>query len=82
MIKDLVKTKKYKKQSLFVIFDCGPEFKKRYGVMGLTSLLFKHTKYFDDENEAIKYFDKLMDKFDQYTKPIGEYDERSELTCK
>lgn len=36
-LKELKKTAWYKVQKRFVAYDCGPVFKCRYGVMGLTA---------------------------------------------
>lgn len=78
-IKRIHLTKKYKKQRYFVLFDCGPHFVKRYGVMGLTTKLFKYTKYFDDEQDAVKYYFEIMIKFKDYKEVTSEWESRSYL---
>ena len=72
-------TKEYKKQRYFVLFDCGPHFAKRYGVMGLTNKLFKYTKYCKYEQNDVKYYFKIMSKFKGYKEIASEWRSRGYL---
>lgn len=78
-IKRIHLTKEYKRQKHFILFDCGPHFVKRYGVMGLTTKLFKYTKYFNNEQNAVKYYFKIMNKFKNYKETTSEWRSRSDL---
>ena len=78
-IKKIRLTRGYKRQKHFVLFDCGPCFTKRYMVMGLTTKLFKYTKYFDSQQCAIEYYFKMMSKFKNYKETIGEWKSRGDL---
>lgn len=78
-IKKVRLTKEYKRQKCFVLFDCGPYFVKRYGVMGLTTKLFKYTKYFKNEQNAVKYYFKIMGKFKNYKEIASEWESRGYL---
>lgn len=54
-LKELKKTAWYKAQKRFVAYDCGPVFKCRYGVMGLTAEAFKLSRWFRRESKAAAY---------------------------
>lgn len=58
-ISEYEKTNRYRTQKRFQIFRL-PQF-KQFGVIGLDDRLFKFTRYFKKESEAVEYCKKMIE---------------------